>query len=89
MTLIDQREQLKLAGCAWHAAVKASDKERLSHSQAFEQAVSRALEFGKQACWLLADHVRDDSDRGQLAASNCFCLQEVCEKAEQLRKELG
>ena len=89
MTLIDQREQLKLAGCAWHTAVEASDEERLSHSQAFEQAVSRALELGEQACWLLADHIRDDSDRGQLAAFNRFCLQEVREKADQLRKELG
>ena len=89
MTLLDQREQLKVAGCAWHAAVEASDEEKLSHSQAFEQAVSRALELGEQACWLLADHIRDDSDRGQLAAFNCFCLQEVREKADQLRKKLG
>ncbi len=89
MALIDQLGQLKLAGCAWHAAVQASDEERRSHTQAFEQAVARALELGEQACWLLADHIRDDSDRGQLAAFNRFCLQDVREKADQLRKKLG
>jgi len=89
MALIDQREQLKLAGCAWHAAASAKGEERADHTQAFEHHLAQALQLGEQACWLLADHVRDDSDRGQLAAFNRFSLQEVREKADQIRKELG
>lgn len=89
MTLIDQREQLILAGCARQAVAEADDRaQKAEHWEAFERYVQCALELGEKACWLLADHVRDDSDRGQLAAFNQFVLREVREKAEAIRQEL-
>ncbi len=89
MTLIDQREQLSLAGCARQAFAKSeNEEEKTEQRQAFEKYVACGLELGGRACWLLADHIRDDSDRGQLAAFNQFCLREVREKAEAIQQEL-
>jgi len=90
MTLLDQKEQLHLAGCARQAFAEAkTDEEKEQHRQSFEQHVTQALALGEKACMLLADHIRDDSDRGQLAAYNQFCVSEVREESAALRKEMA
>lgn len=78
-----------VAGCARQAFAKSeNEEEKTEQRQAFEKHVACGLELGGRACWLLADHIRDDSDRGQLAAFNQFCLREVREKAEGIQQEL-
>ena len=90
MALIDQRLQLHLAGGERQAFAEAeTDAQKDQHRQSFEQHVTQALALGEKACTLLADHIRDDSDRGQLAAYNQFCLREVREESEVIRKEMG
>jgi hypothetical protein len=54
----------------------------------FEENISKALNIGKDACQILASHIRNDSNRGLLAAYNRFMLREVQEKAEELLNKM-